>query len=91
MNCYSFFLRFSLVTVTFPILPRFLFLTAQSSFPWPSPSLPPSLFLGHQGGVAFGKNPAGKLFLDWFGENLVRREGGGRAKVREEVGGVEVL
>lgn len=31
--------------------------------------------LGHQGGVAFGKNPAGKLFLDWFGENLVRTEG----------------
>ncbi|KAM3572407.1 hypothetical protein VYU27_005582 [Nannochloropsis oceanica] len=31
---------------------------------------------GHQGGVAFGKNPAGKLFLDWFGENLFRSDMG---------------
>nr|WP_298163786.1 Orn/Lys/Arg decarboxylase N-terminal domain-containing protein [uncultured Pseudomonas sp.] len=31
---------------------------------------------GHQGGIAFTKSPVGRVFFDFFGENLFRADGG---------------
>jgi arginine decarboxylase len=42
--------------------------TATREYSWAAP--------GHQGGVAFTKSPIGRLFFDFFGENLFRTDTG---------------
>ena len=42
--------------------------TSTGEYSWAAP--------GHQGGVAFTKNPAGRAFFDFFGENLFRADSG---------------